>query len=284
MGSNRSIKKVISKIKSELKDIYPDYEIEGFIRLIFEYVLDYSIAQIHLNQEKDISVEKLNNINQIIDDLKIQRPIQYIFGETEFYDLRFKVNPSVLIPRQETEELVDLIIKQNKKDGVKILDIGTGSGCIAISLAKNIKNSKVTAIDVSENALQVVTKNSLLNKVKIETLQQDILKAPKFDRKFDIIVSNPPYVTDSEKELMNKNVLDNEPHLALFVPNSEPLKFYESITSFAKDHLNKDGKLYFEINESFGKETAALLKENEFLNILVLKDLNGKDRIVVGDF
>jgi release factor glutamine methyltransferase len=284
MGSNYSIKKVISKIKSELKDLYPDYEIEGFIRLIFEYVLDYSAVQFHLNQEKEISIEALNSINQIIDDLKIQKPIQYIFGETEFYDLRFKVNSSVLIPRQETEELVELIIKQNKKDGVKILDIGTGSGCIAISLAKNIKNSKVTAIDVSENALQVVKQNSLLNKVEIKTLQQDILKVPKFDCKFDIIVSNPPYVTDSEKDLMNKNVLENEPHLALFVPNSEPLKFYEAITSFAKDHLNKEGKLYFEINEMFGKETAALLKENKFLNTLVLKDLSGKDRIVVGDF
>jgi release factor glutamine methyltransferase len=284
MGSNRSIKKVISKIKSELKGIYPDYEIEGFIRLIFEYVLGYSIVQLHLNQETEVSLNNLSRINEIIEDLKKQKPIQYILGETEFYDLRFKVTSSVLIPRQETEELVDLIIKENKKDGVKILDVGSGSGCIAISLAKNIKKSNVTAIDISESALQIVRQNSILNKVEIETLQQDILTVPKFDRKFDIIASNPPYVTDSEKGLMNKNVLENEPHLALFVPNSEPLKFYEAITKFAKDHLNKDGKLYFEINESYGKETVMLLKESGFSNVMLFKDLNGKDRIVFGDF
>jgi len=283
MGSNHSIKKVISKIKSELKDIYPDHEISGFTRLIFEHVVGYSTVQVHLNQEKEISLNKLDQIIEIVEDLKKQKPIQYIFKETEFYDLRFKLNSSVLIPRQETEELVDLIIKQNKKDRIKILDIGSGSGCIAISLAKFITNSVVTALDISEHALHVVKQNSILNKVDIEVLQYDILIDLKLNRKFDIIVSNPPYVTDSEKTLMNKNVLNNEPHLALFVPNNEPLKFYKAITHFAKNHLETNGKLYFEINESFGKETVNVLELNGFSNISIIKDLNGKDRIVFGD-
>ncbi len=283
MISNYSIKKIISEIKSELNNQYPNTEIESFISLIFEFLFNYSRAQIHLYQDVLISPENHLEIKKIVGSLKNWEPIQYIIGFANFYGLKFKVNSNVLIPRQETEELVDWIIRENKKKTLNILDVGTGSGCIAISLAKNLTGSNVTAYDVSEEAIVLAKKNAEINSTKVDFTIVDILNENKWpDSKFDIIVSNPPYVTNSEKYLMQKNVLDYEPPLALFVQDNNPLLFYKKITGFATKHLNKEGKLYFEINESYGKEAVEILKKNTFNDLIIKKDLNGKDRMIRG--
>ena len=279
-----------NELKSYHKESHFVYKIRikkllstSFIFLIFEHLFNYSKAQLHIYQDKEISEDIYLRITEIITDLKTFKPIQYIFGSTDFYNLPFHVSADVLIPRPETEELVDLIITENKNKPLKILDIGTGSGCIAISLAKNLPKSKITASDISENALNIVHQNSKLNNIQIETIQLDILNPPNdFNEKYDIIVSNPPYITEKEKTLMHQNVLEYEPHLALFVPNVNPLLFYKAITKFAIKHLNNNGKLYFEINEAFGNETITLLEQNNFKELFLRKDINNKDRMVRG--
>lgn len=281
MSSDYSIKKTISFIKTELKNYYPDNEITSFTFLILEYLLNYSKTQIHIYQDKEIRETEFLEINKIVSELKKYKPIQYIFGITEFYDLNFMLSTDVLIPRPETEELVDWIISENKDENKRIIDIGTGSGCIAIALANNIKESEVLASDISENALSIVRQNSKINNITIKTLLMDILNPiSDFQEKFDIIVSNPPYITEKEKELMHHNVLSYEPHLALFVPNEKPLLFYKAICEFAISNLNSSGKLYLEINEAFGDETVRLLKEYNFHNISLRKDIHEKDRMI----
>lgn len=283
MASNINIKKVISFIKSELKEFYPMSEIDSFVYLIFEQLFNYSRTKLLISQDVEIRGDSYQNILNIIRDLKLYKPIQYILGETIFYNLTFNVIPGILIPRPETEELVDWIIKESPDKYKRILDIGTGSGCIAISLAKNLPESVVYASDISREALTVTKKNSKLNNVDIQIMKLDILNFDnQLNEKFDIIVSNPPYVTEKEKKLMHKNVLDFEPELALFVPDNNPLLFYKAIIDFGMNHLNPGGKIYFEVNESFGKETALLLEERGFQDISLKKDINGKDRMLKG--
>jgi release factor glutamine methyltransferase len=283
MDENYTIKKTISYIKTELKDLYPVNEINSFINLIFEKYLNYSTIELHTLQEQEISKDIFNKILTVTDELKLQKPIQYILEEAHFYDLKFSVSSTVLIPRQETEELVDWIIKENSNQEIKILDIGTGSGCIAISLAKNLPMATVFASDVSTKTLEIAKGNSKSNNIDLHFLQFDILNPSSWaNETFDIIVSNPPYVTEREKKLMQKNVLEFEPELALFVPDNSPLIFYEKIIDFGKKHLNPNGKIYFEINEAFGKETAFLFQENNFNDISLKQDLNGKDRMLRG--
>jgi len=273
-------------IRTELNDFYPENEISGFIKIIFSDVFNISTIDLLMKENEVFKEEDFQKLKEIIFRLKEFEPIQYIVGFTEFYGLKFKLNKNVLIPRPETEELVDLIIKENKNvPNLNILDIGTGSGSIAISLTKNIKQSKVFAIDVSKEAIEVAKINSLENNVQITFVQQDILNK-NIDlglTNFDIIVSNPPYVTNSEKELMEKNVLNFEPKLALFVEDNNPLIFYKTITEFASKNLNKGGKLYFEINEMFGKEVKTLIQSYNFKSVEIIKDINGKDRIVTGN-
>ena len=283
MATNYSIKKIISIIKSELKEFYPDNEVDSFINLIFENVLDYSRTQLLLSQDKIISDDIYLKIEQIISDLKNYKPIQYILGESEFYNIKLKIFRNVLIPRPETEELVDWIIRENSNQSIKILDIGTGSGCIAISLAKSLPMSIVYASDISEDALKASEYNSLLNNTQVHIINFNVLNPEiKLFNKFDIIISNPPYVTEKEKAVMHKNVLDFEPGLALFVPNKDPLIFYRSILNFGLNHLNKNGKIYFEINELYGKETKSLMQEKGFEDIVLKRDINGKDRMIKG--
>lgn len=285
MSSDYSIKKTISFIKTELKNHYPDNEIISFTFLILEHLLNYSKTQILIYQDREINDTVFLKVIEIVTELKKYKPIQYIFGVSEFYNLNFNVSPDVLIPRPETEELVDWIIKENKDGHKRIFDIGTGSGCIAISLAKHIINSKVIATDISKKAISIVKQNSELNKVKIETLVIDILNPThNFLEKFDIIVSNPPYITEKENVLMHENVLNYEPYIALFVPNKNPLLFYKAIIKFASSNLNLGGKIYFEINEAYGNEMVQLLKENSFKNISLRKDINDKNRMISGTY
>ena len=267
---------------NELNNIYSSQEIESFYKILLQH---FGISQIDiaLNPTLKFNEAELKFINKALHELKIETPIQYIVGETAFFNLTFKVTNSVLIPRPETEELVQWIIdnvknQSNKK--IKILDIGTGSGCIAISLAKNLPQANVFAIDISEEALKVAQQNADLNKVSIKFLKINILEEKKLSQQFDIIVSNPPYVRLQEKHQMKKNVLNFEPEMALFVDDENPLIFYDKITSLAKSHLTKDGQLYFEINQYFGNEMIELLNKNDFKNIILKKDFYEVDRMI----
>ncbi|HRW63649.1 MAG TPA: peptide chain release factor N(5)-glutamine methyltransferase, partial [Bacteroidales bacterium] len=230
MTSNITIKKAIFHIKSELKNIYPENEIISLAYIILEELLNISKTKIISNIGQNISTETYQNVNHIISQLKLFKPIQYILGKAEFYNLHFYLSESVLIPRPETEELVDWIVKENPRFVKKILDIGTGSGCISISLAKNLPAATVSACDISDDALAITRKNSKLNHVNLQIFKLNILDINQsLNEKFDIIVSNPPYVTEKEKSLMHPNVLNYEPQLALFVSDENPLIFYRSI-------------------------------------------------------
>ncbi|WP_418636689.1 peptide chain release factor N(5)-glutamine methyltransferase [Winogradskyella sp.] len=276
----------------ELDAIYGKHEVDSFFYLCTEHYLNVPRIQLTLEPGLAITKSETDTFFKVLEDLKQQKPIQYILGETEFFGLPFKVNKNVLIPRPETEELVDLIIcsvtSLEVDKPVKILDIGTGSGCIAIALAKNLPNAKVYALDVSKEALKVAKQNAEINKVDINFIEASILNdtchlAFEAESNFDIIVSNPPYVRNLEKEEIKPNVLDNEPHLALFVEDDNPLLFYKAITNFAIKKLKDKGSLYFEINQYLGEETQQLLVDANFEAIELLKDLNGNDRMLKGE-
>lgn len=276
------MKRAVAFLRKELAGIFPRQEIESLIFLIFEKVKGYSRTQFLLSKEKELSDEELFEINNIVARLKKHEPIQYILGTTEFYGLPFYAVPGVLIPRPETEELVQWIIQENQLGSPSILDICTGSGCIAVALKKNIPRATVNACDISPVCIDTAIRNAQLNATDIAVAEYDILKQiPKVAfPTFDIIVSNPPYVRESEKEMMEKNVLEYEPALALFVSDKEPLLFYERIADFSLKHLHPKGQLYFEINEAFGKQCLEMLHGKGFLQIMIKKDLNGKDRMI----
>jgi len=283
MTTNYNIKKIISSIKSELKDFYPDNEINSFVYLIFEKIAGIARTRLLISDQEELSEKQYKKIHGILMQLKSYKPIQYILGETEFYELPFKVGEGVLIPRPETEELVDWIIKENKNNCKEILDIGTGSGCIAIALAENLKSSKVYACDVSDTALSLAKQNSRKNDAEISFFHLDILSPNlDLDKKFDVVVSNPPYVTEGEKKLMEQNVLAFEPELALFVPDDNPLVFYKAIVNFSKSYLNHGGEIYLEINEAFGRQMVDLLNRSGFDPVILKKDMSGKDRMIKG--
>ena len=272
-------------IHDKLSPLYCKQEIESISKLIFEKVPGLSRLQVHLNQHETISPANLVQITEIVNRLIQFEPIQYILGDTEFYGLTLKVNPTVLIPRPETEELVDWIIKDSPPINSAILDIGTGSGCIPIALSKNLPGATVEGWDISAEALTVARENAKMNQVKIDFNYTDILNLNFTDKqpKYDIIVSNPPYVMASEQPSMPKNVIEYEPHVALFVPDTDPLIFYSTIADLAINQLKPGGKLYFEINEQFGNETIDLLSFKGFKNIIVRKDINGKVRMIRAD-
>ena len=292
-----TIKNYKEIFKSELLPIYDEHEIDSFFYIILEKIHNLKRIDLALNPEKVLDGIHLKQWKTIVSDLKTEKPIQYILGETEFYGLRFEVNENTLIPRPETEELVELIIidsRKSKVESLKILDIGTGSGCIAVSLAANILNAEVYAIDVSEKALAVAQKNSEINNAKVNFINADILKINdlkelstfdfRLSTSFDIIVSNPPYVRNLEKVEIKPNVLAYEPHLALFVEDDDALLFYRKIAQLAKKNLNPNGKLYFEINQYLGKETLELLEELGFKNRQLIKDIYQNDRIICCTF
>ena len=263
----------------ELSTLFQQTEIDTFFFLLIEKELELQRVDLVLNTQLSIPKEKFEHLYNALARLKTQEPIQYILGETEFYGLPFKVSKDTLIPRPETEELVEWIINDCKNKGyISILEIGTGSGCIPVALAKNLPNAAVSSIDISKNALTVAKENAFLNNVSVNFIEQDILKTNKLPQQYDIIVSNPPYVRELEKAEIKPNVLENEPHLALFVDNNNPLIFYSKIADLAINHLNKKGLLYFEINQYLGKETVEMLTQKSFRSEL-RKDLFGNDRM-----
>jgi release factor glutamine methyltransferase len=274
---------------SVLASVFEKTEIEAFFYLLIDSRLNLSKINFLLNTNVELSSLDIEFFNSAIQKLKKEQPIQYILGETEFYGLEFKVTESTLIPRPETEELVGWIIQDqlmdnnNNNNQLRILDIGTGSGCIPISLAKNLISAKVATVDVSEEAIRVAQQNAKQNEVEVDFIEDSILD-PRIvnDSKymFDIIVSNPPYVRNLEKQEIKKNVLDYEPHLALFVEDDDALVFYKKITEYALRHLKKDGALYLEINQYLGKETVELIKILGFQTVELRKDMSGNDRMI----
>jgi len=278
-----NITEIRKYIISSISNVYEANEAESISYLIFEDVLKRSKTDIILKGADLVTIDETDKISKIIEELKNNKPIQYILGYADFYDLKFAVNEYTLIPRQETEILVNEIIKYNKQfKNIKIIDIGTGTGCIAISLAKNI-NANITALDISNEALQIAQNNAKMNNVSLNFLNLNILENNlNSDFLFDVIVSNPPYVTNTEKQFMHENVLNYEPNSALFVDDSNPLLFYKSILQFAEKNLVTGGQIWFEINEKFGTDILELLKKHNFTNIKIIKDLNEKERIAFG--
>lgn len=277
------MKEIRNYIEDSLKGLFSAEEIRSLTKMILERCC--SIPQQRLLFDKDIQISdtQKQDIEAIVTRLKNQEPIQYILGNTCFYDLDFNVTPDVLIPRPETEELVERILARHRQQDIRILDIGTGSGCIAVTLAAHLPEARVVAADVSPGALVTAAGNAAKNKVTVHFVETDILARKALEDipgVFDVIVSNPPYVKLSEKESMEANVLNYEPHLALFVTDSDPLLFYRSIARFGNEKLRKGGSLYFEINAQYGNEVAGLLEEEGYTDIEIIKDIPGKDRII----
>lgn len=281
----------------ELDELYEKDEVDSFFHLLVEHHLNLERFVLTMQPDIIISKEDEQPLFESLSQLKLNRPVQYIIGKTTFMDLEFQVDENVLIPRPETEELIHWIIEEvrstnyrvqsgkneDERSGLKILDIGTGSGCIAIALAKNLPEAKVFAIDVSEGALEVAKENAIENKVEITFWKQDVFEL-ELEHDFDLIVSNPPYVRELEKTEMAKNVLEHEPSLALFVSDENPLLFYKSIIEFAQNNLKLGGTLYLEINQYLAKESQELLEANNFKDIELRKDLYGNFRMLKGVF
>jgi len=259
--------------------MYPPEEIDGIFSYATEHVLNYSKLEIHQNLHKNILPEEEKKILEILSRLQKGEPIQYITGYTEFYGLRILVDQRVLIPRQETELLVDHLLKNTSGDStLKIIDLCTGSGCIAIALAKNLPKAYISATDLSSEALNVARKNAAENQCEIRLIEDNVLKPSRKYQIYDRIISNPPYVRNSEKQYMHKNILNFEPEQALFVDDADPLIFYRAIASFSNQYLSPEGIIYLEINEKFGNELVDLFAKEGFKNIALRKDLNGKER------
>ena len=269
-----------------LSAIYPKTEIDSFFFILMEEKLKLQRIDTVLKPDFLITKKNLIDLKTIVKRLQKEEPIQYIIGSTEFYGLPFLVDKNTLIPRTETEELVSWVLDEmkvltnNKITELSILDIGTGTGCIPISLAKNLTSLNISAIDISPEALIIAKQNAILNKVTIEFIELDILNAESLPQEYDIIISNPPYVRELEKKEIKNNVLENEPHLALFVADENPLIFYNKIADLAKQQLSKNGMLFFEINQYLGKETVNMLVKKGFKNIQLKKDLFGNDRMI----
>tara|TARA_R110001592_G_scaffold92321_2_gene269307 strand:- start:87 stop:956 length:870 start_codon:yes stop_codon:yes gene_type:complete len=275
---------------SELDAIYGKEEVNSFFYLLIEHYFDLERFILAIQPELVIDKKQETVIFQALSELKLEKPIQHIIGTTHFMDLDFKVNEHVLIPRPETEELVRWILDDHKNTAkiLTILDMGTGSGCIPISLDKNLTDAKVFGLDISKDALKVAEENNALLNSDVKFYEADILSldmetsAKELDEKFDIIISNPPYVRELEKAEMQNNVIDHEPSLALFVPDEDPLKFYSAVVNFTANHLNENGCLYLEINQYLGEETKQLLEKSNFKTIELRKDMFGNDRMIKG--
>lgn len=271
----------IKYIHHELEGIFPPEEIRSLGRLLLEAYTGWDYTAQLLHRKDLLTATQVSQIKKAIFRIKKHEPIQYILGVTEFMGFPIQVNPSVLIPRQETEELISWIVEEEGDEVKYILDIGTGSGCIPIALSKLLPGSKVQSVDVSREALEIARQNCMINECNIDLLSRDVLTWGDYAwGDFDLIVSNPPYVRNLEKRFMKQNVLEYEPELALFVDDEQPLLFYDVIASLAREHLRPGGALFFEINEYLGEEMVNLLNSKGFCDVLVRQDLNGKDRML----
>jgi release factor glutamine methyltransferase len=270
---------MIESYRNKIAEIYSPAEARSIIFLTVKHYAGLSPAEILSGQK--ISAEAEKKITAALDQILLKNPVQYVLGETEFYGRKFFVNKDVLIPRCETEELVDAVVKENRCNSANILDIGTGSGCIAVTLDCELPDASVYAVDISPEALKVAVKNCNCNEAGVLFAEYDILGNSKFpfDVKFDIIVSNPPYVRMSEMKFMHENVLDHEPHVALFVDDASPLVYYEACLRFAENCLVDRGMIYVEINEFLGEETLSLFNSHGYASVLI-RDMSGKNRII----
>ena len=274
------MKQSFDYIRHSISHLYPEKEADSLAYLVLEHVTQFSRVKILTNKNTILSEKEHQKIHFIVERLKKEEPLQYILGETFFYDLPFYVNEHTLIPRPETEELVEWALSGSRKTNCSVLDIGTGSGCIAVTLAKKMNKADVYAWDISEGALEVASENARLNGVSVHFLVHDIFQPVEDNPVFDVIVSNPPYVTESEKVDMEVNVLDFEPHVALFVADDKALLFYERIADIALVMLNDRGELYFEINREKGSEICNMLRDKGFESVELKKDISGNERIV----
>ncbi len=271
------LKEALDELKRGLNGVAETGEVQAMIRVICEDVFNYDQVDVALRQESELPDFAPQRIADIIARLQRHEPLQYIVGHARFHGHQFKVTPAVLIPRPETEQLVDLIVDENDGSDLRVLDMGTGSGCIAISLARALKFAQVDALDVSRDALAVARENAAALKVKVRFFESDML-APQPAARYDIIVSNPPYICWSEREAMDRNVKDHEPGQALFVPDNDPLLFYKAIARYASESLERGGRLYLEINQRFGNEVRRLLEDNGLDGVRIIEDSYGKVR------
>jgi len=268
----------------ELYRFYEKHEADTLLTLLVRSFFGLSRSDLALNPDYRLSESEMLKLHFAVKELKNYKPVQYIIKKTDFLNVRLTLNESVLIPRPETAEMVTMIISREKDKYLRILDIGTGSGCIAIALAKNLNNAEVWGIDISEKALETAAENEAENNVEVHLKLLNILEPAEkqFSGKFDVIVSNPPYVTEEDKKLMQENVIRYEPHEALFVPGEDPLLFYRAILYFTGDYLKNGGRVYLEVNEQYGQEVSDLLLSKDYLNVQLFKDIHGKNRFVAG--
>jgi release factor glutamine methyltransferase len=277
--SKKHMNRITSYIRQSLKSIYSPQEIRSHMLIICRDILRLTITDIYLNRDINLPGEKWKELEGIVERLQKQEPIQYIRGYADFFGMSFHVTPGVLIPRPETEELVEMIIKENQ-ESCRILDIGTGSGCIAISLAKYLPQATITAWDISEQALTVARENNDRLGTTVFFCNRNVLNISSCEEEYDLIVSNPPYITQVEKAEIEARITNWEPDIALFVPNDDPLRFYRHIALLGRKLLADKGKLYVEINQAYGEETADILRKLRYENVRITKDLLGKDRFV----
>lgn len=272
---------IVNEIRNALREHYPDSEALALAKMLLVEAFGFSTLELYGGKDKEISGKRLDVLNEMIARLKKNEPIQYVIGAEVFCGWTFEVNENVLIPRPETQELVRWIEADWKSDApCRILDVGTGSGCIAISLSKLLEGAEVEAWDISEGALRVARRNADRNEAQVFFRRVDVLKACTEDCRYDVIVSNPPYITESEKQDMDANVLDWEPHTALFVPDADPLLFYRRIAELGVSMLKEGGVLYFEINRAYGEETVRMLEGLGYKQIELRKDNWGNDRMI----
>lgn len=281
----RTVAEVMRGVVNRLSPEYGAGEARAMGRIIFENMKGWSAVDLAIKANEPMTDFMAGKIDGVVDRLLDDEPIQYIFGVADFYGMKLKVTPDTLIPRPETAELVDIIVKENMRKDLRVLDLGTGSGCIAIALARNLPFADVTAVDISGKALEVARENAAALHSQVRFLQGDILKlsddgALPGEEKFDIIVSNPPYIADSEKQGMERNVLEHEPASALFVPDDNPLEFYDAILKFARLSLADGGKVYFEINPRYAREMVTLCREYGFDDADEMRDSYGKLRFM----
>jgi len=279
-GRKYSLKHLYREIYNQLLELYDPNESRKLSFMVLEHCCAVTPEQVLIGDSTFPTEESISSVQSVYSELMQGKPIQYILGYAHFYGRKFKVNPSVLIPRQETEELVKLVLSHVSHDGMKLLDIGSGSGCIAVTLSAERNDLAVTALDVDPGAVRITLENAQIHGANVNAFQADILSMEHLPDTYNIIVSNPPYVTGSEKSLMHRNVLQYEPSRALFVDDADPLIFYKQILSLAKQSLSTDGMVLFEINERLGDDMVALCRESGFKRVELFKDLNGKNRIV----